>query len=421
MALRVLSSAVCGPECSFLIGTDGVVTTFGFSEEGAHGCEETLVNPPNIIVSLSNIVSISCGESHTVCLDNSGVVFSFGSNYFGQLGVNKDNQVLGNTHEPQKIDLPLVKQISAGNTFTFCISEDGDAFFFGLNDFFEEDKEIIAPIKVDTLKNIDFVTCGCEYAIFKTMDGSIYVWFENRYGQLGIGNTQNQNTPFKCDTWPDDVVDIKCGNTHTLVLTSKQEVFSCGDNESGKLGRKISGSSPSLEKIDSLSNITRIECGYNHSMCIGSNGELFLFGNNAYGQVLGVNDKEIPSSCFSDIIDISSGGLHTFVKNSANEIYAFGKNNCSQLGIKTEEDEVTNPIMVFEDDSDVWYSNINKPKAKSANSIFHKEEDEKIETEEKENNEQESTEESKESINIPETKEILDESDEPPKKKQKTE
>merc|ERR1712100_603189 len=41
----------------------------------------------------------------------------------------------------------------------------------------------------------------------------------------------------------------------------------------------------------------------------------------------------------SNIIDVSKGGVRTFVKTSNNEIYAFGYNEYLQLGIKTEDEE----------------------------------------------------------------------------------
>ena len=62
----------------------------------------------------------------------------------------------------------------------------------------------------------------------------------------------------------------------------------------------------------------------------------------------------------------SKGGCNTFVKTSNNEIYAFGSNKFSQLGIKTEYKKQLTPIRVFEDNEDIWYSNINNSKAKSA-------------------------------------------------------
>merc|ERR1712023_428979 len=99
---------------------------------------------------------------------------------------------------------------------------------------------------------------------------------------------------------------------------------------------------------------------------MGTNNELIVFGDSFFGQ-LGDTDnrnKPIKHPSLSNIIDISKGGYHSFVKTSNNEIYAFGYNDHSQLGIKTEQDEnQITPIRVFED---IWFSNINKSNAKSA-------------------------------------------------------
>ena len=54
------------------------------------------------------------------------------------------------------------------------------------------------------------------------------------------------------------------------------------------------------------------------------------------------------------------------LKHLNNAIYAFGWNEYSQLGIKTEHNKQLKPIRVFEDNEDIWFSNINKSKAKSA-------------------------------------------------------
>ena len=49
-----------------------------------------------------------------------------------------------------------------------------------------------------------------------------------------------------------------------------------------------------------------------------------------------------------------------------NEIYAFGNNGNSQLGIETADVNHVLPIKVFQGNEDIWCLNHNKPKAKSA-------------------------------------------------------
>jgi len=126
-----------------------------------------------------------------------------------------------------------------------------------------------------------------------------------------------------------------------------------------------------------ISGIIRIECGICHSLCIDIYHNLYVFGCNQFGQ-LGLGDtnnrnKPIKHPSLSNIIDISNGGYHTFVKTSNNEIYSFGTNINSQIGIKTENDYPITPIRVLKDNEDIWYSNSGKSKAKSARSILPKE------------------------------------------------
>ena len=237
---------------------------------------------------------------------------------------------------------------------------------------------ITIPQKVK-LEDVDFVACGHSYVICKTNYDEIYVWGSNYSGQLGIGNTVVHFVPFKSVNWPSDIVDIKCGTNHTLVLTANQDVYSCGDFHYGKLGTDTPHNYLSLEKME-VSKITRIECGSNHSMCIDENHDLYIFGKNEFGQL---GEKDIPykfiekHSSLSNIMDISSRGNHTFVKTLDNEIYSFGRIYYSQIGEDTKE--LVNirtckytPSRAFEEEEYIWFSNItNKSKAKSARSIIN--------------------------------------------------
>ena len=366
MARRIVPSA-CGSDFNnwfgytLCISEGGDVHSFGKHPKGGHGHSDDAVYQPSRIPSLKNIISICCGNEHTVCLDENGDVFTLGSNIFGQLGIRKEVELVRFTNEPQKVSLPKIKQISCGFDFTICLSEDGGLYSFGNNELGQlgigkSTHNYTYPQRIKSLKNIDFVECGYDYTICKSFQNKIYAWGRNKYGKFGIGNTDNHKKPYKCKNWiNEEIIDIKCGYYHTLVLTSTKKVYFCGHNPSEY---DNSGDYLTLQKLHHPEEVIRIECGTN-AIIFDTDNTLYVIG---IGQLCNIKDAlKLPN-----IIDISIGGNHFLAKNLSNEIFAYGYNKYSQLGIETKEQEyVYDPIQVFQDNEDIWHSNI-KPYAKSA-------------------------------------------------------
>ena len=256
---------------------------------------------------------------------------------------------------------------------TICIDEEGCLYVFGSNyegrlGFNGEDK-IYCPTKLAKLKDVDFVACGDIHTFCKTLNDEIYCWGCNEFGQLGLGYTSNVVKPNLCINYPENIVDIRCGSNHTVILTTQLEVYICGSNERCLLGIPDVNNVTSFQKVDGLSEIVRIECGNNHFMCIDIHYSLFVFGSNSFGQ-LGLSDTKDRNTPIkhplSNSIDISSRGNHTFIKTSNNEIFGFGLNNWFQLGIKTKNTTITSPIQLFQNNENIWNSTLINFNAKSA-------------------------------------------------------
>ena len=234
---------MCGITLSISKNRD--VYSCGWHHLGAHGFSENILEFTQIPL-LKNITSLAFGISSAVFLDLDGNVFTFGSNTHGQLGIGKDKFFLSKSTDPLKVDLPPIKQISSGNYFIMCVSEDNELFCFGNNrdgilGLGSNEESYFSPQKIESLKEIEFVECAGNRTFCKTFNNEFFCWGINDAGQLGIGNTDCQNIPIKCDDWPRDVVDIKGGNLHTLLLTENQQVFSCGRNINNELGRESDG------------------------------------------------------------------------------------------------------------------------------------------------------------------------------------
>ena len=379
MAKRVVSNMACADKKSMSVGhticvsNEGFLYSFGKSEYQAHGHKDKGVVSPKQIPLLNNIESVCCGSHHTICLNTDGQVFTFGCCDRLGVGIIRKTKYLQTkellyTHKPQKVELPPIKQISCGIGFSICLSEDGTLYSFGDNAYGQlgigNTVLCSTPQKIDLSSKVEFVECGAYHVFCKVEENKVLVWGRNNYGQLGLGHSETQYSPIQCEDVPDDIVDIKCGNEHTLLLTSNQEVYSCGTTSDWEVG----GSSSVFQQILDLSNIIRIECGESHSMCIDINNDLFIFGDSLYGQlgrVMKSKTKYKKHPKLSNIMDISKGGMQTFIKTFDNKIYAFGKNEFSQLGIKTKDYKKSKPIRVFKDNEDIWYTS-KKSSGKSA-------------------------------------------------------
>jgi hypothetical protein len=102
------------------------------------------------------VKAISCGFRHALALTESGCVYSWGNNRFGQLGVG-DNEY---KEIPTLVLLNdiIIEKISCGENHSLLLSRDGDIYAFGFKackQSVTEDKEFqTIPIKINNLTDI---------------------------------------------------------------------------------------------------------------------------------------------------------------------------------------------------------------------------------------------------------------------------
>lgn len=85
---------------------------------------------PAQVPEVTNIVDVKAGGMHSLALTKAGEIWSFGCNDEGALGRNTEEE--GSETKPKKIELPgKVVKISAGDSHSACLLEDGRAFAWG--------------------------------------------------------------------------------------------------------------------------------------------------------------------------------------------------------------------------------------------------------------------------------------------------
>ena len=99
---------------------------FHFESSTSRNCyEPTLLN--TITDDKLEWIQIDCGRYHTVGLTKKGEVFTWGSNYYGQLG-HGDRNVRPIPTKVESLDGFLIIQISCGDSHTAAITDKREIF-----------------------------------------------------------------------------------------------------------------------------------------------------------------------------------------------------------------------------------------------------------------------------------------------------
>lgn len=340
--------------------------SWGFSKYGQAGtlnyqyiAEPSLIKKEN--ENSINISQISCGEFHSTYLTNDKKMFVFGKNTFGQLGLGHN--------EISSIPIEI-------------------NFFY---------PKIL----------IEKIACGGEHTLALSSTNDLYSWGLNIFGQLGINSTENKNIPVRVEKLrtivkneensnimkeflikgksndTEMISEISAGAQHSLILTSKNYLYSCGFSQNGSLGY-FSGKDDPHESLvftriqlkQSSKKFTKIACGVNHSGCILESKEILIWGKGDNLQIDGI--KKVPFGNFHQTNtghqrslstnEVSSQNPNFFLNNSANpsnsqlivadlqigenffiictesgDLYSCGTNDYGQLGVGIQYKYIKTP------------------------------------------------------------------------------
>ena len=266
--------------------------TFGLSEILPRGKNSRTKNQIKRVLRGGKIKFISSGScySHKVLLTESGKIYVWGRNDYGQLGLG-----------------------------TKCNRAEPTLLNFG--------------------SKINSIKCGDFHTVAVTEIGECFVCGNNEVGQLGLGDNMDRDSFQKLGV--SGVIKISCCAFSSIsIILTKSECFVCGDNHDGQLGLGDKFDRNSLQKLD-LSNIILIEGGYNHTVAVTSDG-FYSWGYNELGQ-LGLGNwseisellprkVELEQSIVLHIISIKCGGLFTIFLTEFGELFMCGyfadDNNC---------------------------------------------------------------------------------------------
>ena len=192
-------------------------------------------------------------------------------------------------------------------------------------------------------ESVERLACGANHAVALCRDGRLFSWGQNENGQLGLGDNRQRQKPVEIYTFPagsNFVKDVACGEAHTIATTSLDEIFTWGRNSHGELGLGHSQDRNSPQRVERLSFrvASHIAGGSHHSLVYVKSGGLFSFGGNDHGQ-LGLGNQigsKLPVNVAllkeTEIISIAAGVGHSAAVSSTGACYTWGGGIRGQLG-----------------------------------------------------------------------------------------
>ncbi|XP_072035164.1 RCC1 and BTB domain-containing protein 1-like [Amphiura filiformis] len=182
-------------------------------------------------------------------------------------------------------------------------------------------------------------------AIFITKDGDIYAMGNNHNGCLGLGDVQSTLVPKKIELLCKKGVSLLSfgSGPHVVAATDTGEIYSWGHNGYCQLGNGSTnqGLIPcQLSAGISGCRIVQIACGSHHTLVLTDRGEVYAWGYNNCGQVgsgatSNINTPRKVSSLLSGrrVVSVACGQTSSLALIDSGEVFGWGYNGNGQLGL----------------------------------------------------------------------------------------
>ncbi|KAG0152556.1 hypothetical protein CROQUDRAFT_650002 [Cronartium quercuum f. sp. fusiforme G11] len=334
-----VSQIVCGYDHVLALTTDGHVYSWGNGQQHQLGRKIIERRKRNGLtperLHLKQIVLIGSGGSHSFAVNQAGLVYGWGLNTRGQLGIGSSEEAheyeiipvptLIESLSPDQHDGARVVAIAGGDFHSLFLFSNGEVWAVGSyeNSEIGISKNHEAIVKLEQLradglaKKQEYVSTGmarrkeqveAEIAAFKSdePDDERPRWdemaelieLEQKAANLRFVPGQCIHTPLKLD-FPYRIIDISCGTRHNLAVDEQGYAYSWGLGQSNELGQGRDEDGDDIELVETPRRLSskaltegpnqvkvfKCEAGGTHSILIGV-GPMPMKVNGMSGKVL---------------------------------------------------------------------------------------------------------------------------------------
>ncbi|XP_057860903.1 ultraviolet-B receptor UVR8 isoform X2 [Cryptomeria japonica] len=264
------SSIACGGAHTLLLTEQGRVLATGLNDYGQLGVPfgtRYTQEPVEVAGLPDDICQIFAGYYHSAAISEKGVVYAWGNNFSGQLGLGKDApKKVCIANEVKPLNGLRIKMIALGSEHSLALTEDGEVLSWGLGENgrlghgYESSMfrflGVLSEYTPKLIKSLEMfkicrIAAGFTHSACIDVNGSVFAFGQGRMYQLGLGHTKDSSVPSHVKDLP-FAHKVACGGYHTCVVTTNGDVYTWGSNENGCLGLGSHNLAPSPERVQGV-------------------------------------------------------------------------------------------------------------------------------------------------------------------------
>ncbi|KAM9783952.1 RCC1 and BTB domain-containing protein 1-like isoform 2-T2 [Syngnathus typhle] len=186
-----VKEVACGAYHSMVLTEDGEVFAWGYNNHGQASSHIVVIQPFPVKVGGSlqgeTVIGITCGHSFSMALLDNGEIHGWGDNHNGQLGVGHDNYVSMMPCRLSALQESCIKQVVSGYGHSLAVTDKGLLYSWGTNTFGQlgigDMNNCFSPVQVmaDEERFVEVAACHFTHtSAAKTQSGQVYMWGQCR-------------------------------------------------------------------------------------------------------------------------------------------------------------------------------------------------------------------------------------------------
>lgn len=327
----LLSLAVCVPALVLPVGTKaapllgagsahsmavqatGRLLTWGNNSNGQLGFGKVLSTSAPVEVQIpASIASVSAATSHVLALDTDGNVWAWGTNGSGQLGDGSTT-----SRATPAVALRGAVQVAASADTSLALDRSGAVWHWGVY-------SLKTPSRVTGLPAVAqiFSALGTNAAIDR--DGRVWVWGDGQNGKLGDRQSGGSALPRMLAGLP-AIRHLDIGRWHVMAVDTTGAVWAWGQafGIDGTPWERSVYLAPT--PVRGLPPFTSVAVGTADNYGVGVDGVAYRwdYSPSSYSRMIGISQP---------VVRLSRGDYHGLALDRNGSVWGWGSNNVGQIG-----------------------------------------------------------------------------------------